>query len=541
MPSKRIKPRSWKHGVSSKKGRRTRNGKLILKHSEQDLIAKQKAKEAAEAEEARLQALAEEEAKKQRYEAVEQSPIDELEDDDNVVFRPNKGPQTSFLAASEQEVLFGGAAGGGKSYALLADCMRGIVYPDYVALILRRTNDELRELKQKSKELYPQIDPGAKWSEKNSEWTFSSGARIWMTYLDRDDDVSRYQGQAFAYIAFDELTHWPTPYAWDYLRSRLRTTNKNITPYMRATTNPGGPGHAWVKKTFIDPAPYGKAFWATNIETGETMKNPHTGEPLFKRRFIPSLLSDNPYLAESGYLESLLALPEDKRRALLEGDWDVAEGAAFKEFSRVKHVVEPFELPSSTKVFRAADYGYGAHSCVLWFAVMPSGQVIVVDEIYEKELLAIDLADMVMERDKHWGTSYGILDSSTWHRRGDVGVSIAEAMIKRGCRWKPSDRSKGSRVSGKQTIHQMLADDPILGEPKLLIFNTCVNLISQLPTIPLDKNNPDDVDTKVEDHAYDALRYGLASRPKSKSLFEFGDNMTQMRDNKRSGTGRYFY
>jgi len=429
-----------------------------------------------------------------------------------------------------------------NSYALLADCMRGVIYSDYVALILRRTNDELRELKQKSKEMYPKIDPGARWSEKNSEWTFSSGARIWMTYLDRDDDVGRYHGQAFSYIAFDELTYWPTPYAWDFLRSRLRTTNPNITPYMRATTNPGGPGHSWVKKMFIDPAPWGKAFDATDIQTGETLLNPETGQPLFKRRFIPSKLSDNPYLATSGYLESLLALPEDKRKALLYGSWDVAEGAAFKEFSRVKHVIEPFELPSGVKTFRACDYGYSSYSAVVWLAVMPSGQIIIVDELYVKEVNAVELAHMVNERDKKWQPSYGVLDSSCWAKRGDVGQSIAETMIKLGCRWKPSDRSKGSRVAGKNMIHQMLADDPILDEPKLLIFDTCVNTISYLPVIPLDKNNNEDVDTKYEhDHVYDAVRYGIMSRPRSKSVFDFGDNITQMRNERRSGAGRYFY
>ena len=123
-----------------------------------------------------------------------------------------------------------------------------------------------------------------------------------------------------------------------------------------------------------------------------------------------------------------------------------------------------------------------------------------------------------------------------------MGQSIAETMIKLGCRWKPSDRSKGSRVAGKNMIHQMLADDPILDEPKLLIFDTCVNTISYLPVIPLDKNNNEDVDTKYEhDHVYDAVRYGIMSRPRSKSVFDFGDNITQMRNERRSGAGRYFY
>ena len=170
--------------------------------------------------------------------------------------------------------------------------------------------DELRELIHKSQEMYPKAYPGAKWMEKKSQWTFPSGARIWMTYLEQDKDVLRYQGQAFTYIGIDELTQYSTPYAWDYLRSRLRTADPSLPVFMRATTNPGGPGHAWVKKMFIDPSPHNTSFWATDITTGETLVYPErhskAGTPLFKRRFIPAKLLDNPYLYEQGDYEAML-------------------------------------------------------------------------------------------------------------------------------------------------------------------------------------------------------------------------------------------
>ena len=166
------------------------------------------------------------------------------------------------------------------------------------------------------------------------QWVAPSGARLWMSYLDRDDDVLRYQGLAFSWIGFDELTQWATPFAWNYMRSRLRSTAHDLPVYMRATTNPGGQGHQWVKKMFIDPAPYGRAFNATNIETGKVLKYPDghskAGEPLFKRRFIPARLSDNPYLSSQGDYEAmLLSLPEHQQKQLLEGDWDIKEGACF--------------------------------------------------------------------------------------------------------------------------------------------------------------------------------------------------------------------
>jgi len=443
-----------------------------------------------------------------------------------VIFEPNPGPQTDFLASTEQEVLYGGSAGGGKSYAMVADPVRYLNNPNARMLLVRRSTEELRELISVSKQLYPKAIPGIKFMERDKTWVAPSGATLWMSYLDRDDDVMRYQGQAFNWIGFDELTQWPTPYPWNYMRSRLRTTKASGLPlYMRATSNPGGPGHQWVKKTFIDPDTPNKSFWATDSDTGEVISWPkgHTkeGEPLFKRRFIPANLFDNPYLADDGMYEAnLLSLPEHQRRQLLEGDWDINEGAAFPEFNRKIHVVEPFDIPNNWPKFRACDYGYGSYTGVVWIAVAPDEQLIVYREMYVSKVLATDLADMILETESEEKIRYGVLDSSLWHKRGDTGPSLAEQMIVRGCRWRPADRSKGSRVSGKNEIHRRLQVDEFTEEPRMIIFDSCKNLISQLPAIPLDKNNPEDVDTKSEDHLYDALRYGVMTRPKS-SLFDY--------------------
>ncbi len=465
-----------------------------------------------------------------KVEAVPAKPIApayDVQEAQDVVFKANDGPQTDFLSSSEREVLYGGAAGGGKSYAMLADPLHGLNNPNFSGLLVRHTTEELRELIQKSQELYPRAVPGIKWSERKSQWIAPRGGRLWMSYLDKDMDVTRYQGQAFNWIGFDELTQWSSPYAWDYMRSRLRSAySKELGLYMRATTNPGGAGHQWVKKMFIDPSPSREPFWATNIETGDTITFPkghsREGEPLFKRRFIPASLFDNPYLAEGGDYEAmLLSLPEHQRKQLLDGNWDVSEGAAFPEFNRKIHVIDPFKIPQSWARFRSCDYGYGSHTGVLWIAVAPDDQLIVYRELYCSKVTATDLADMILDAEQEDGTiRYGVLDSSLWHKRGDTGPSLAEQMNMKGCRWRPSDRSKGSRVAGKNELHRRLQVDEFTDAPRLVFMSTCTNTISQLPALPLDKNNSEDVDTKAEDHLYDALRYGIMTRPRS-SIWDF--------------------
>ncbi len=473
----------------------------------------------------------------QKTPEVELYVEDEQEVPKDVLFAPNEGPQTEFLAASEQEVLYGGAAGGGKSFAMVADPVRYFSNPKFKGLLLRRTTEELRELISVSKDLYPKYDKDAKWSERDKTWYFPSGATLWMSYLDRDDDVTRYQGQAFSWIGFDELTQWPTPFAWNYMRSRLRTAKGSGLPLcMRATSNPGGSGHQWVKKMFVDPSPANKSFWALDQETGETLvwaknskfaiANNLVGKPMFKRKFIPATLFDNPYLSEDGMYEAnLSSLPEHQRKQLLEGDWDVNEGAAFPEWNRNIHVVEPFHIPENWTRFRSCDYGYGSNSGVLWFSVSPDEQLIVYRELYTHQVTAVDLADMILEQEQGEKMRYGVLDSSLWHNRGDTGPSLAEQMIQRGCRWRPADRSKGSRVASKNELHRRLQVDEFTEAPRIVFFNTCLNTIGQLPSLPLDKKNPEDVDTNAEDHLYDALRYGIMSRPRS-NLWDYHSDRT---------------
>jgi len=435
-------------------------------------------------------------------EAIEQG-------EQELIFSPNPGPQTEFLAAPEKEVLYGGAAGGGKSYALLVDPLRYADNGNFRGLLLRRTLGELAELIDQSKKLYPKAFPSAYFRESKNLWVFPSGSTLLMSYVDKDQDVTRYQGQAFSWIGVDELGHYPTPYVWDYLRSRLRTTDQSIETYMRASANPGGVGGWWIKKMFIDRGEPNKPFAAADIDSGESLLYPpnhaKAGEPLFYRKFIPARLTDNPYLMASGEYEAmLLSLPEVERRRLLDGDWDVAEGAAFSEFNRYHHICDPFEVPSGWPRFRAADYGFSSPSCVLWGAMDHDGNIWIYREVYEKRLTADDLADTIYEAEAFDPPMYAsILDKSCWNRIAGA-PSVAQTMIERGVRWLPSN---SDRIAGKLQIHKRLQLNRETEEAKLRIFSNCTNLIRTLPALPLSRTNSEDVDTKAEDHAYDALRY----------------------------------
>ena len=440
-----------------------------------------------------------------------------------VIFEPNDGPQTEFLAASEREVFYGGARGGGKSYAMLVDPLRYCDKQKHRALLIRRTMPELRDLINHSQQLYPKAYPGAKWREQEKEWKFPSGARIEFGYAENLTDVLRYQGQSYTWIGIDELLQYPTQDIYNFLRSSLRSVDPEIPVFMRATGNPGNVGSQWVKEMFVDPS-------TPNTKFDIDIKTP-TGIKKISRRFIPAKLQDNPYLMQTDdYYAMLASLPEVQRKQFLDGNWEAFEDSSFPEFNKDVHVVKSFDIPRGWMRFRAADWGYSSPACCLWFAIDFDNNIFVYRELYTKKLTADLFAQKVLQLEEGEYIRYGVLDSSTWARRGDIGPSIAETMVQEGCRWRPSDRSPRSRVAGKLELHKRLKLNEDTGFPTLFIFDNCINLIRTLPMLPIDKNNPEDVDTHAEDHAYDALRYGCMSRPihpVSQKFHDFGVGQTK--------------
>ncbi len=240
--------------------------------------------------------------------------------------------QAMLLSAVDFEVLYGGSAGAGKSDGLLIDALglqqNAIDNRNYQAILFRRTFPDLRDLIDRSQELYPYMGGGGKYDKQSHIWTWPSGARIEFGHMQYDSDRFKYRGRAFQYVGWDELTLFPTDVPYRYLLSRVRTKDPKLTCYVRATTNPDGPGFRWVKE-----------YWRIQTEGTSTrfrvqVEDPETGETSESgRRFISARLSDNPHLANSGYRQTLLLLSADEQRALLMGRWETPniKGAYYAE------------------------------------------------------------------------------------------------------------------------------------------------------------------------------------------------------------------
>ena len=264
--------------------------------------------------------------------------------------------QAEFLRSQEDEVLYGGAAGGGKSDALLISALQlgqgAIQNPRYRALVIRQTMGQLRELIDRARILYPNAVPGAEYQEQAKEWRFPSGAKLFFGYCDRDPDVYQYQGQEFQFIGVDELGHYYTPFVWQYLGSRLRSSDKSLKCRMRATCNPGP---KWIRE-----------YWGFDI-SGSPSCNEANG---ISKRFIPSRLDDNPSLADTGYKNRLQALPEAERAALLEGRWDVINvpGAIYAdELTKALDRITSVPVEPTLQVHTYWDIGVGDATSI-WFA-----------------------------------------------------------------------------------------------------------------------------------------------------------------------------
>lgn len=431
------------------------------------------------------------------------------------------------LAAEEMagetvfELLYGGAAGGGKSEWLLYHMYRlAVTYPGFKGLMLRRTFPELRRsLIVRSFERFDTkgtsaLAAGVKCKYKATEhvWHFSNGSTIEFGFCEADRDVYQYQSAEYDCVAWDELTQFPTDFPYRYLMSRVRTRIelrvKGLRPHVVAGTNPGNVGGAWVKGRFVDLGAPGVIHDVVLEVDGQAART-------VNRVFVPAKLSDNRYIDAPSYRMMLANLDPATRAALEDGSWDVVEGQFFTEWRRELHVIKPFAIPDWWQRARAIDYGYAAPFCCLWGAWDGDGNVYIYRELYGPGLTPRKQASRILALTKQKGgrreqVAYSVADPSVFAHTG-VGPPIAQQYIDEGLSVR---KANNARIDGWARVHEYLTPDDETGKPAVFIFSTCLNLIRTLPMLVHDKNHPEDLDTDGEDHAGDTLRYLLMSRPR---------------------------
>ena len=414
-------------------------------------------------------------------------------------------PQEQFHAATEDDVLFGGAAGGGKSRALLMEGIRAcVVSPGTWVAAYRRTYDELAEslLKELQKLGYAQA-LGATWNATKNELTFPAvrgkQSRLRFRYAETVEDATRRQGGDYQLIIVDERT-LIAPGVVDVLAERLRTSDPEVPVIgLRSSANPGGPSHGEVKTAYIDATDHG-----ANVVTDSFGRT---------RRFIRAKLSDNPYLdRDAGYHRTLDAIPDPARRkAMKDGDWNVFAGQYFAQWNRDRHVVEPFPVPAEWDFEDGIDYGRAAPWAVVFGGFDGDGRLWVWNELYQAGVDETDQAKRILEVD---GDRQVVrhADTSMWAKIGE-GNTIADAYEAEGCAIVPAVKD---RLNGWARVQHYLGEMPACAIhrrhgwatcPRMHVFSNCVNLIRTLPNAPRDKTKPEDVDTHCDDHAIDALRY----------------------------------
>lgn len=434
--------------------------------------------------------------------------------------------QAAFHATPANEVLYGGAAGGGKTKALIMDALfRCLTYPETTAVVFRRTYQELEDTDIKeAMASYPK--ELASYKAGRHEFVLVNGSKILFRHCENEADRFNYSGIEIQFLYFDELTSFEQS-IYDFLKTRLRAKKTlGVTPIVRSASNPGNIGHGWVKKMFVDAGPY------MSIQTQEVYSEALHRTKKIRTQYIPALATENPFITDD-YIFELEQKPEALRNALLNGDWDSFEGQVFTEFVNDPahyvdgigtHVIEPFEIPLWWPRYMSFDHGFSKPFSIGWWAIDPEGRAYRYKEWYGCkprqankgiEITPRMIAEGIIEREVEESANNlnidRIADPAIFDRsRGD---SVADLM-------RPEDgrpgvifrRGDNTRLSGKLQLHERLRfrED---GRPMMYIFTTCKDWIRTVPSLPYSITKPEDIETNSEDHTYDETRYFLQANP----------------------------
>lgn len=426
--------------------------------------------------------------------------------------------QVMFHRSDADELLFGGAAGGGKTAALAMEAaQRCMEQSGLQAYLFRRSYRELMDtlVLQARKFIPPSV---AAFNASSMSMDFVNGSSMKFRHCFNESDRFQYAGIEIHALFIDELTHFSKA-VYDFLKTRLRVEKRlNIKPIIRCASNPGGTGHAWVKRHFID---IGEPFSKHEQRIYSELLGV---ERVRSIQYIPARVTDNPHIGRE-YVFELESKPRALRDALLLGKWDAFEGQVFDEWRDDtagydsllhSHVINPFPIPAHWKRYRAFDFGYAKPFAVLWFALDPDDRAYLYREWYGASgpddglrLTAGEIARGIADAERQSGESNVVAyaDPSIWD--ASRGECIAEQMEREGIYFMPGDNA---RIAGKMQLHRRLAFDKD-GRPGLYVFKTCRDFIRTIPSLCYDRLRPEDVDTRSEDHIYDATRYFLMARP----------------------------
>jgi len=446
-----------------------------------------------------------------------------LSADGTVIWEPRSRPQAAFIACPVFEIFYGGSRGSLKTDGALGDWLsHADLYGEHaVGLMVRRKRTELLETYERAKSVFQIL--GFKFNDSEHVCRAPNGARLRFAYLERDSDADAYQGHSYTRVYVEEIGNFPDQRPVMKLMATLRSA-EGVPCGFRATGNPGGPGHHWVKARYIDPAPSG---WSI---IKSTFENPFTGQKTVRERvFIPGRITDHNLLGAEYIANLQMSGSPELVRAWLEGDWNVIAGSFFPEFSAHKHIVGPVELPDYWMRFRAGDWGSAKPFSIGWYAVsdgtldeFPRGALIKYREWYGMtdgqpnvglKLTAEEVAEGIKSREKEkLSEGHNKLDPAAFSQDG--GPSIAERMFRAGVKWNRADNRRvgvrGAMGGWDQVRARLKGDD---GVPMIYFFSTCIHTIRTLPALQHDPGRAEDVDTENEDHAADETRYACMARP----------------------------
>lgn len=436
--------------------------------------------------------------------------------------------QRKFHASTANEVLYGGAAGGGKSYAICWDAfVRCMKYPGTSAYLFRRTYPELEQTLIKTMRMIVPETLG-KYYASNHEMQFVNGSVARFAHLSDESDVIKYQGAEIQWLYFDELTHFSES-MYNYIKTRLRAPKRlGVHPCVRCASNPGGPGHGWVKARFVDSTDIGTHTVEKTFEIKDADGQMRTLRSVCE--YIPATVRDNPHIDEL-YIAELEQKPEKLRDALLLGKWDAFEGQAFPEFTNDPehykdglhtHVIDPFDIPLHWTRYVSFDHGFSRPFSFGAWAVDPDGRAYRYKELYgckkgEANVglmltpgeIAAKLADWLEPEFREGIHITGIADPAIWDESRGTSVEEQIRKVFSGVTFRKGDNT---RMPGKMQVHERLRFDDD-GRPMMYIFSNCTDFIRTIPTLCYDEHKVEDIDTAGEDHIYDETRYFLMSRP----------------------------